>query len=124
MNLNARIERKEPRLSDGWDLRSILHLEKNKTCALTVVVRKIDGLRLQFCKNGLDGRAELSGLRGRVSGLHGDVYLQQEPHSFPPDSLCCWIHAAPSNDATQQPGPLGRQYTTKPRHAAPVCLYV
>src|SRR5439155_19473311 len=87
MNLNARIERKEPRLSDGWDLRSILHFEKNKTCALTVVVRKIDGLRFQICQNGLDGRAELSGLRGRVSGLHGDVDLQQEPHRSPLESL-------------------------------------
>jgi hypothetical protein len=76
MNLNACIERKEPRLGDGWDLRSILHLEKNEPRALTVVVRKIDGLRFQICQNGLDGRAELSGLRGRVPGLNGDVDLQ------------------------------------------------
>jgi hypothetical protein len=53
-----------------------LHLEKNETRPLTVVIRKIDGLRLQICQNGLDGRAELSGFRGRVPGLNRDVDLQ------------------------------------------------
>ena len=57
MNLDACIERKEPRLSDRRDLRSILHLGKNKPRALTVAIGKIDGLRLQVCQNGLDGRA-------------------------------------------------------------------
>jgi hypothetical protein len=32
------------------DLRRILHLEKNESHALTVVVGKIDGLRLQICR--------------------------------------------------------------------------
>jgi len=75
MNLDACIERKKPRLSDGWDLRGILHIEKNESRALTVAVGKIDGLGFQIRQNGLDGRAELSGPRGRVSGLNGDVDL-------------------------------------------------
>jgi hypothetical protein len=57
-------------------LRSILHIEKNERRSLTVAVRKIDGLRLQICQNGLDRRAELSGLRRCVPGLNGDVDLQ------------------------------------------------
>ena len=60
MKLNAGIERKEPRLGDGWDLRCILHLEKNERSSLTVAVGKIDGLRLQICQYGVDSRAELS----------------------------------------------------------------
>jgi hypothetical protein len=63
MDLNACIEREEPRLSDGRDLRRILHLEKSERRSLTVAVgKKIDGLRLQIFQNGLDGRAEFSGL--------------------------------------------------------------
>ena len=76
MNLNACIEREEPRLSDSWDLRSILHVEKDVPRALTVAVGKIDGLRLQIRQNGLDRRAELAGLRGRVAGLNRDVDLE------------------------------------------------
>jgi len=57
MNLDACVERKEPRLGDGRDLRSILHLEKNEPRALSVTVRKIDGFGFQICQNGLDGRA-------------------------------------------------------------------
>jgi hypothetical protein len=75
MNLNAGIEREKPRLGDGWDLRRILHLEKNERRSLTVAVRKIDGLRLQICQDRLNGSAELTGLRGRVAGLNGDVDL-------------------------------------------------
>jgi hypothetical protein len=52
-------------------LRSILHLEKNEPRALPVVVGKINGLRLQICQNGLDGCAELSGLRRRVPDSTG-----------------------------------------------------
>ena len=76
MNLDACIEREEPGLSDGWDLGSILHLEKNERRSLTVAVRKIDSLRLQIRQNGLNGRAEFSGLRRRVPGFNGDVDLQ------------------------------------------------
>jgi len=76
MDLDAGIEREEPRLGDGRDLRSVLHVEKNIPCALAVVVGKINGLRLQIRQNRLDGGAELSGLRGRVPGLNGDVDLQ------------------------------------------------
>ena len=76
VNLNARVEREEPRFSDGWDLGSVLHIEENERCALPVVVREINGLWLQICHNGLDGRTEFSGLRGHVPGLNGDVNLQ------------------------------------------------
>ena len=55
--------------------------------ALAVVVREIDGLRLQVGQNGLDDRAELAGLGRRVSCLHGDVDLQHESHRMPPDGL-------------------------------------
>ena len=41
VNLDAGIEREEPRFSDGRDVRSILHLEKNEPRALAVGVRKI-----------------------------------------------------------------------------------
>ena len=67
MNLDACVERKEPRLGDGWDLRSILHVEKNVPRALAVAVGKIDCLGLYVRENGLDGRAELSGLRRSVA---------------------------------------------------------
>ena len=76
MNFNAGIEREEPRLGDGWDLRSILHVEKNERRSLTVAVGKIYSLRLQIRQNGLDGRAELSGFRRHVPGLNRDVDLQ------------------------------------------------
>jgi hypothetical protein len=46
MNLNACVEREEPRFGDGWDLRCILHLEKNERRSLTVAVGEINGLRL------------------------------------------------------------------------------
>src|SRR5664279_1638223 len=68
VNLDAGIEREEPRFRDGRDMRSILHLDKNEPRALAIVVRKINRLRLQICQNGLDRRAELSGLRSRVPG--------------------------------------------------------
>ena len=73
MNLDVCVERKEPWLGDGWDLSRILHLEKNERRALTVAVGKIDSLRLQIRQNGLNRRAELSGLRSRVTGLDRDV---------------------------------------------------
>ena len=76
MKLDAGIEREKPRLGDGWDLRSILHIENNERRSLAVAVGKINGLRLQVRQNGLGGCAELSGLRGRVAGLNGDVDLQ------------------------------------------------
>src|ERR671919_2288638 len=85
MKLNTRIERKEPRLSDGGDFRSIFHLKKNEPGALTVVVRKIGGFWLQLCQNGLDDRAELAGLRGCVPRFNGNVDLQQKTHGSPPD---------------------------------------
>jgi hypothetical protein len=66
MNLNAGIERKEPRLGDGWDLRSVLHVEKNERRSLTVAVRKINGLRLQVRQNGLDSCGRPSRLRCRT----------------------------------------------------------
>src|SRR4026208_875364 len=91
MNLYACIERKEPRLSNGWDLRSILHVEKDERRALTVIVGEIDGLRLQICQYGLDGRAEGSGLRGRVAGLNGNVDFQKKSHGFSPMGLVSWI---------------------------------
>src|ERR687892_533244 len=84
MNLNTCIERKEPRLGNSWNFRGVFHLEKNEPRALTVVVRKIDGLWLQICQNGLDGRAEFSGLGGRVPGFNGNVDLQQKTHGSPP----------------------------------------
>src|SRR5437899_11464823 len=76
MNLNARVEREEPRFSDRWDLGSVLHFEEKKRRPLTIVVREINGFGLQIRQYGLDGCAELSGLRGRVPGLDGDVDLQ------------------------------------------------
>jgi hypothetical protein len=76
MDLDAGIEREEPRLGDGRDLRSVLHVEKNIPCALAVVVGKINGLRLQIRQNGLDLRAELAGLRRRIPRLNWDVDLQ------------------------------------------------
>src|SRR5438034_5392983 len=51
VNLDACIEREEPRLGDRWDLRSVLHLEKNEPRALAVAVREIRGLWLQVCQN-------------------------------------------------------------------------
>jgi hypothetical protein len=50
MNLDTCVECKEPRLSDGWDLRRILHLEENESRALTVVVGKITASGLKFAK--------------------------------------------------------------------------
>jgi len=47
VNLDACIEREEPRLGDRWDLRSILHFEKNEPRALAVAIREICGLWLQ-----------------------------------------------------------------------------
>ncbi len=57
MNLDACVEREEPRLGDGRDLRSILHVEKNERRSLTVAVGEIDSLGFQIRENGLDGRA-------------------------------------------------------------------
>jgi len=41
VNLNARIERKEPRLRNCGDQRSVLHFEEEKRRPLTIVVREI-----------------------------------------------------------------------------------
>lgn len=38
------------------------HLEHEEPRALPIVVRKVGGLRLQICEDGLNRRAELSGL--------------------------------------------------------------
>src|SRR5688500_10514020 len=92
MDLNACIEREKPRLGDGWELRSVLHDEKNESRSLAVAVRKINGLRLQVRQNGLDGCAELSGLRRRISSLDRDIDLQQKSHGSPRNGLVYWIH--------------------------------
>ena len=47
MNFDACVEREEPRLGDGWDLGSILHVEKNESRALAVIFGKMDIFQLQ-----------------------------------------------------------------------------
>ena len=74
---------------DGRNLRSVLHIQENVARALAPVVRKISGLRLELRKDRLDRRAELSGLRGRIPRLHGNVDLQQYPHTSPLSFGCC-----------------------------------
>src|SRR5262245_16807548 len=53
-DLDARVKRKESRLGDSWDLRRILHLKKNKSGSLAVVVGKVNRLRFQICQYRLD----------------------------------------------------------------------
>jgi hypothetical protein len=44
MNLNARIERQEPRLGNRRDLRSVLHFQENKCRPFTIIVCEVNGL--------------------------------------------------------------------------------
>ena len=88
MNLNACIEREEPRLGDGRDLRSILHFKKDERRSLTVAVGKINSLRLRIRQNRLDGGAELAGLRGSVAGLNGMLtFSKNRMLCLPDDSV-------------------------------------
>src|SRR5262245_3060966 len=85
MNLNARIERLEPRLGNRWDLRGVLHLEKNQGRALPVVVCEINGLWFQIRKNRLNRAAESSGLGGRISGLDRNIRFKKKSHEVTSD---------------------------------------
>ena len=89
MNLDVRIERQEPGLSDGRNLRRIRQFEKEVPAALAVVVRKIRGFRLLPRQDRFDLLAELSGLRRRVARFDRDVDFEQNSHACSSQGLDC-----------------------------------
>ena len=67
MTLDGGVERQEPRLGDGRDLRSVLHVEKQVAAALAVIVGEVHSFRLEVRENRLDRRAERAGFRGGIA---------------------------------------------------------
>src|SRR5574341_1996306 len=104
MDLNARIEREKPRLGNRGDLGGVLHVEEKKRRPLSIVVREIHGFGLQIRQDGLDGCAELSGLRRPVPGFDRDIHLDKKAHRSPRDEW--WIVAVP-DIAGHAPGAAG-----------------
>lgn len=93
MDLNARIEREKLRLDNRGDLGGVLHVEEKKCRPLSIVVREIHGFGLQICQDGMDGGAELAGLRSPVPSFDRDVHLDKKAHRSPRDEW--WIVAVP-----------------------------
>jgi hypothetical protein len=73
MDLNARIEREEPRLGNRWNLCGVMHFEEEKRRPLPIVACEVDSLGLQIRYDGLDGCAERPGLCSPVPGFNRGV---------------------------------------------------
>ena len=73
------LDAEEPRLGDGWDLSSALHVEEDESRALTVVVGKIDrhprGSTQRGLSDGPDGDEVAVLHRPHVVDVEGDKRL-------------------------------------------------